>query len=507
MGEDLHGMRNGAAAGSQDWVRPRADVQGPRRSWEALWSGRWLIALTVAIAVGTTLVYLTMSDPVYEASSHLLVTPVPGDDPAFQGLGLIPASSDPTRDVETASLLVRTPEVAKRVRERLQLDRSPRALMDNVKAEPVAQSNIVNVRAVASTRQNAARLANAFAVSVVDERTADLHRQLDRLIPSLERRNSDLSDAERRTDTALSRQLAAYQTMREGRDPTLRVATRADLPEAPIRPRPALSVVLAGIVGLVLGAGGVFALQFLDPRLSGEDQLRERYRLPVLARVPKDRALARRRGQVSSWVMDAYRMLRVSMTAASDEDRPQAALVTGPTADDGKSTTAIGLARSLAASGREVLLIEADLRRPGVAQTLGVTAQWSTASVLTGEVGLEEALVDVGDGLRGRLRVLVAQAQQPAGVWLSELLSGPRALDLLEQAKGLADWVVVDSPPINQAIDALPLARMADHVLFVVRLGHTKLPQLEELGELAVQHDIRPDGFVVVGAPVARGYD
>jgi Mrp family chromosome partitioning ATPase len=505
VGDGMTGTRNGSGTRGTDWVRPRVEAQGVRRSWEALRAGRRLILLTVALALGTALVYLATADPVYEASTDLLVTPVANDDPTLQGLGLIPASSDPTRDVETASLLVRTPEVARRVRDGLGLGRSPSSLIRDVRAEPVAQSNIVTVTARGSSRQQAARLANAFGEGVVAERTDDLHRQLDRLIPQLERRESQLPRAERGGDNALKRQRAVYETLRGSSDPTLRVTTRADLPSAPISPRPVLSLVLAGLAGLVLGVGGVFALQLIDPRVSGEDQLRERYRLPILARVPQDRALARRRGEVSPAVMDAYRMLRVAVASGDGDGRSRTALITGSSPDDGKSTTAISLARSLAASGRDVILIEVDLRRPSIAQALGVTTRWGTAAVLTGEVALEDALVDVGDRMRGRLRVLVAQ--QPSGAWLSDLLSGPDAEALLAQAKDLAEWVVVDSPPVNHAIDTLPMARAADRVVLVVRLGHTKLPQLEELGELVAQHDIRPTGFVVVGAPSFGAYD
>jgi Mrp family chromosome partitioning ATPase len=72
---------------------------------------------------------------------------------------------------------------------------------------------------------------------------------------------------------------------------------------------------------------------------------------------------------------------------------------------------------------------------------------------------------------------------------------------MIDEARNLADWVIVDSPPLNEVVDALPLTRLADDVLIVVRLGTTRLDKLSQLGELLVENDVRPTGFAVVGTP------
>ena len=133
-------------------------------------------------------------------------------------------------------------------------------------------------------------------------------------------------------------------------------------------------------------------------------------------------------------------MLAAQRGADSDS---RSILVTGPSPSEGKTTTAINLASSLALAGNRVILIEADFRRPTVAEALGVQARVGIGDVLLGNVGLEDALVlapPFGDNL---CALLVDRADD----WLAEVLSLPAAQALLEDAKRLADYVVLDSPP------------------------------------------------------------
>ncbi|MEA2419546.1 MAG: tyrosine-protein kinase, partial [Thermoleophilaceae bacterium] len=316
--------------------------------------------------------------------------------------------------------------------------------------------------------------------------------------------------------TELERQIAELQAVRVDGDPTLTVETKADAPSSPYSPRPVLTLIAALFGGLILGVGGAFASSALDPRLRREEQLRELYSLPILARVPKEKraptfTLGKRRfgigprererralppGELSAATLESFRTLRTMLAAQRREDgNSRSILVTGPSPSEGKTTTAINLASSLALAGNRVILIEADFRRPTVGEALGVRARVGIGDVLLGNVALEDALVlapPFGDNL---CALLVDRADD----WLAEVLSLPAAEALLEDAKRLADYVVLDSPPLTQVIDAMPLARQVDDVVLVCRLGSSNLTQLAHLGDLLDQNGIKPAGFVVVG--------
>lgn len=504
--------------GTPAWHTPRVEQHGLQRYMQVLRERfRWIVlaVLVTTLAAG---VYLALAEETYEAQADLLVTPLSDEDTPLAGLGLIRESADPTRDVETAARLATSRDVAELVRRKLRLDRSPGSLLENVDAAPVAQSNIVAITATANEPRLAAQLANGFGEAVVEDRTRRLHAQLDKAITRLRRQVESLPTGQQPVgpDSAAD-QLAQLQTLRSQSDPTLRLETRADEPDGPASPKRKLTLAAGLLAGLILGVGGAFALHALDPRLRREDQLRELYRLPVLARIPKERRAptetkGRRRwgigpkrkhrralgpGQLSPVTQEAYRTLR-AMLAASRVDRGEggrSVLVTGPSPSEGKTTTAINLASSLALAGNQVILIEADFRRPTVAETLGVKPTVGIGKVLLGRAKLEDALVSAHP-FGGSLRLLVADR---ADEWLAETLSLPTAARLLEQAEALADYVVIDSPPLTEVIDALPLAQQVDDVILVVRLGASNLGQLSRLGDLLAQNGIRPSGFAVVG--------
>ena len=494
-------------APAADWLQPPVEELGLTRYIQTLRERAWIVIAAVVITTGIALVYVVTANKVYKAEADMLVTPISTSDTSLVGLpGLIPSSSDPTRDVETASALITNTEVATRVKRALGSSESPRELLGKVEAAPVASSNIVAVTASEGSGTQARDLANAFATQAVANQAKKLHDAIDQRLPELEARlRQGVGDP-----VAIRAALASLETLRTASDPSLSVETKADVPSSPSSPRPALSIAGGLLAGLVLGIGGAFASQALDPRLRREEQLRRLYRLPILARIPREPRSRTHRG---AWPARSShprprrptgrcggRWLYLARASGSGS---HAILVTGSSPSEGKTTTAINLASSLATAGHNVILIEADLRRPGIGPALDLQAKYGVASVLVESVALKDALVTTPT-FGANLGILLADYE---GGWISDLFALPAARELIADARRMADFVIIDSPPLTDVIDALPLVDYVDDVVLVAGIGKTHLRKLAQLGELLAEQVVKPAGFAVVGTPRPKRSD
>lgn len=513
------------------WLAPPGPREGLSHYLEVIRERKLLIAACVIAATAVAAIYVALAPRTWKAESRLLVSPVSGAA-NFVGLGLITTSSNPGGDISTAASLVGTPEVGALVVSRIGHTTVDRVLKE-ASAVPVAQSNVVAITANASNPARAQAIANAFAQATVQNRTEALHHQLDAIIPTLRAQVQSLPPAQRTGQGSLGERLATLETLRAGPDPTIAVSSLAQRPTAPSWPRTRLSILAGILIGLVVGVGAAFALEGLDPRVRREETLRRIFRLPVLARIPRERhrsshGLPIRPSDLSPAANESYRMLRVALDAragaadswsklptglqrnreseqrmAVGETRariPRSIMITGSTSSEGKSTVALNLATVLASAGRKVMLVEADIHRPSLAGALGVRPRGGLAGVLMGKLQLEDALIRI-DGSHGNLSVLLVDElalQLPDG-----LLGG--ADELIERAKAIAEYVIFDAPPATEVSDALPLSKHVDDVLIVARLGHTRADRLVNLGEALMRQSVRPAGLVVVGDELGHG--
>ncbi|MFC7265339.1 CpsD/CapB family tyrosine-protein kinase [Streptomyces lutosisoli] len=257
--------------------------------------------------------------------------------------------------------------------------------------------------------------------------------------------------------------------------------------------------------GLLLGTGIVALREALDTTIKTSEALGELTSLPVLGSIPYDRNSARQRIAMddvsTSARAEAFRKLRANLQFAQVDDRSRVIVVTSPVPGEGKTTTAVNLALSLADAGIRTCLVDADLRRPSVAGTFGLVQDDGLTTVLIGQARVEDVVQQAG----GRLAVLASGAVPPNP---TELLSCGRMAEVLRELAAGYDVVIVDSAPLLPVADTIGLAPLADGVLLVVRASKTGRDQIrgasESLNRMGVR--IRGSVFSVASAFKGKGY-
>lgn len=464
-----------------------------------------LVLAIVLAVVGGCVAWLAVRSPVYESSAQLLVTPLPADDRSFFGLPVVrEAGGDPARTLQTAATLADSTAAAALAAERLGDEWTETRVRSAVDVLPQGESSIIAVEARADSPEQAAEVANQFATAVLDVRS----RTLRRLVTDAIGRTRDQLDDEAlappiRVD--LSRRLSDLQSIRDGTDPTLAISEDASVPRAAQGVAPWLLIVLALAAGSVLAAGAALLIELVTPQpVADESELLSIYPLPVLARVPADRAprrRSRRQGPLpplSPAAAEAFRFLQLQLELG--KGRPRSVLFTSASRGDGKTASIVGFARELAAAGRTAILFDLDLREPGIAPALGMKPTRDITAILTPGGGVQRALTPVPG--TPALRVLAAVKQED-GTLLGRL--GSLLPDVLDEALQLADYVLIDTPPLGEVGDALQVAGDADETIVVCRLGNTRRRGLETVRDLLDRMGRTATGYLVVGGRTARG--
>jgi polysaccharide biosynthesis transport protein len=276
------------------------------------------------------------------------------------------------------------------------------------------------------------------------------------------------------------------------RSSNIRVVDPAMVPATPARPAKAKNIVLSFLVGLVGGIGLALLREYLDNTVKTPDDIETLARLPSLAVVPQFAGSNghKRRGMLpdfsenghdkrmelvaqhlpKSQVSEAFRALRTSILLSQAEHPPQVILVTSALPREGKTTAAANLAVTLAQLGDSTVLVDADLRKPGIGRllNLGPGKYAGLSSYLAGVSSLD--LVSVP---HPAIPNLVAIPTGPLPPNPADLLSSHKLADAIVELRTKFKFIVIDSPPVMAATDAVILSVHADGVLLVVRSGET----------------------------------
>lgn len=429
---------------------------------------RWRLVLAcLAVTTGVAALLTWTATPQYSSTAQLFVSTTPSDtSDAYQG-GLFA-----TQRVTSYADLVDTRQLAETVADDLGGEVDPDDLRPAVTAEAVPETVNLDITATDPDEFRARDIAQAYA-------------------------------------EALSDLVAELETPAGGRDAliTASIVDNAEVSSTPVSPQPVRNLGVGVVLGLLLGIGVAVLRELTDTSVSSADDIGQVSTTPVLGHVNVDNAAVKKEpavalGEATPWA-EAFRVLRTNMQFVEVDHDRRVFVVSSSLPEEGKSTTAVNLAVTLAAAGQRVALVDGDLRRPMVATRLGLDASVGTTSVLIGQVILDDALQQYADT---GLQVLASGPRPPNP---SELLQSHAMAELFAALRERFDMVLIDAPPLLPVTDAALLAAQADGLLLVVRHGKTTRDQLAHALERVEQVDAKCVGVVVNLAPTkksSRGY-
>ena len=496
-----------------------------RRYWR-------LVAVLALVAAGATAARAAQRPPVYEATASVLVRPLSATP--------IQTGRPPGEDLNMASeqQVLRSEAVARIAGKAMRVAATPTELLEHVSADVPARSQIVRVHFRDGVPATARRGANAFAAAYLAFRKQSLARQVTitrvdlqhqiAVVAAKKARQDRISSPDgaaspdaRRTAAQLSDVYSDQLVELRGQLDELHrldlspgaVIEPAELPTSPAGPRPLASAGLGLAGGLLVGVLVALVRDRTDARLRGGRDLVERLDRPLLGQIPALPRRTRRRpgsslvvlAEPNSPAAEAYRALRARLSRLAGQTDVKSIMVVSPGRGEGRTTTAANLAIALAESGRDTLLVSADLRRPRIHELFGLPNRSGLSDLLADEQATDQAeaggrfLADLWS-VSTHLCVILSGPPPPHP---SALLDSGAMRQFLKEQRDLFDFLVLDCPAGLLVADSLVLASLVDGVLVVADAVQTDRSAVSRLREELEQADGRLLGSVLNRAPRA----
>jgi Mrp family chromosome partitioning ATPase/capsular polysaccharide biosynthesis protein len=487
---------------------------------------KWLLLAIVVASTAGTYFLSARSPALYRSSTQVLVLSSKVATIVSAGQDALGGSDRNSADQAT---LLLSKAVSEAVIKQLHLQTTPEALASEVTAAPVVGSDFVTVSVVDTSPARAAAVANAYVQQYLKVSNDQLVQQATAAIARLQGQIAVTGpkSAQRAYLQGLVHQLQVL----EAAGPSARQGNPAQPSGIPISPRPKRDAVFGFAISLALGVALAFALERLDPRIKDVDDVSKLYGLPLLSIVPHAASPAEVQeglAAVPEELREPFRTLRTSMQLTSLDWPIKRIAVASGVSGEGKSLVVRNLALTYREFGFDVVVVEADVRRPTLSGSFGVEAGAGLTTLLTGGCELSQALVQVDSASVDylvRLRVEGAPEEPRAGVASATssgrlmllasgstppnpqaVLASERMRQVIQQLSDQFDIVLIDTPPLLVVSDALPLLAQCDAVILVSRVGKTKRQEAEK-ATASAQLDPRVRVLGVVANDVAANSD
>ncbi len=258
----------------------------------------------------------------------------------------------------------------------------------------------------------------------------------------------------------------------EVRTVNIYIVDRAEVPEAPVRPKKAKGILIALALGLGLGIGLAFFADYIDDTVNSPEELEKQFGLPYLGSVPRfdvqsdDGALPVLQDPKSQ-AAEAYRGLRTGILFSTPDRSPQTVLVTSAAASEGKTVTSANIALVMALAGEKTLLVDLDMRRPTLHKRINVSNEKGISNVLVGDGDWRSFVQETGSP---NLHIIPSGPLAPNP---AELIASEQMKTLVQEWAQSYDRVIIDTAPITAVTDPVLLSRLVDGTVIIIEAGST----------------------------------
>jgi len=306
---------------------------------------------------------------------------------------------------------------------------------------------------------------------------AEMHDMNERFIQyTIMKREMEMNQA---IYDALATSIKKENVTEQSQDIKIWVTKKADLPGAPSKPNKQKQLIKGLILGMFGGIMLAFFLEYLDNTVKSGQEIEERYNLTVLSSVED---LTEKNNSIETYVQDnplsplaeSYRLIRSGMLLSSPDHPPRTILITSMVQQEGKTVTTGNLARILTQNNAKVLIIDCDMRRPRLHSLFGMINTYGLSNYLSGNTDEKRTLIQkISDSEIS----LIPSGPVPPNP--AELLSSKKMGCILAEAQKEFDFILLDSPPVQQVTDGLMLGQLVDGTIIVIRAGKTTYEMLD----------------------------
>ncbi len=511
---------------------------------------KWVIIGVTALVVFAALLFSLLQDPVYESRVMILADINRAGESASDSL-ISFAFNDPNLFIQTQAEIIGTRTMAQAVHDSLEYDYeearyereegkevyipaslpSPEELRDSVKVERAQNTNVFEIAVSNGDPLLARDIAQAYAEEYILNRQlsaikqiSDARKEVWNRITELETQIADIAqEAKQYTrenippelEAEASQAVSLWATLYE-KYMSLRIAEALqqrglEIIEpaetgVKVSPRTTRNGILSLFLGLILGVGLAFLVDYLDDTLKTREDFERAYGASIIGEIAKAAFTGDEEREVvyftqpESTAAEGYRNLRTNLQFINLDGSTRLIMVTSSGPEEGKTSVSANLGAALSEMGNSVLVVEADLRRPVLDKFLVEKRDKGLTSVIMGAAELGECIIDTGNG---NFHVLTSGPKPPNP---AELVSSQAMQKLLQRLREEYDYVIVDAPPVLAVSDAIAMASMMDGVLVVASHGIANRDGARRTMELLSKVETRVLGVVINNVEMTGRY-